>query len=145
MKIIASGTFDRLHEGHKHFLMKAFAKGHVLIGLTSENMVKTKLYAEKIQDYETRKGSLVKFLEEKGKVMDTDYQIIEIDDHYGFALASMEPDAIAVTSETLKNALEINEKRAELGVFPLEIIEVDLIIKDNKKISSSNLRKLDTD
>ena len=31
MKVIASGTFDRLHEGHKHFLMSAFKVGDMSI------------------------------------------------------------------------------------------------------------------
>ncbi len=145
MKIIASGTFDRLHDGHKHFLMRAFSKGYVLIGLTSENMVKNKPYAEKIQNYETRKNNLIKFLEEKEKIIDKDYQIIEINDRYGFAIGSMEADAIVVTSDTLSNAIDINEKRAELGVYPLDVIEVDLLTNDNKIISSSYLRKKEKD
>lgn len=145
MKVIASGTFDRLHEGHKHFLMAAFSIGFVYIGLTSENMVKNKPYAESIQDYETRKNNLIQYLNEEGKTMNHDYQIIEINDRYGFAIESMEADEIVVTSDTLDTAKEINDVRAELGIYPLDIIEVDLITKENKKISSRDLRKEETD
>ncbi|KYC47350.1 MAG: Phosphopantetheine adenylyltransferase [Candidatus Methanofastidiosum methylothiophilum] len=145
MKVIASGTFDRLHEGHKHFLTSAFSLGYVYIGLTSENMIKDKPYAENIQKYETRKDNLIKCLAEEGKKIDQDYQIIEINDRYGFAIESMEADVIVVTSDTLDAAKEINDIRAELGIYPLDIIEVDLIIKDNKKISSRDLRKEEID
>jgi len=145
MKVIASGTFDRLHEGHKHFLMAAFSIGFVYIGLTSENMVKNKPYAESIHDYETRKNNLIQYLKEEGKSMNHDYQIIEINDRYGFAIESMEADVIVVTSDTLDTAKEINDVRAELYIYPLDIIEVDLISKDNKKISSRDLRKEETD
>ena len=145
MKVIASGTFDRLHEGHKHFLISAFSIGYVYIGLTSENMVKNKPYAESIQDYKTRKNNLIQCLTEEGKTMNYDYQIIEINDRYGFAIESMEADVIVVTSDTLDTAKEINDIRSELGIYPLDIIEVDLIIKDNKKISSRDLRKEEND
>lgn len=145
MKVIASGTFDRLHEGHKHFLMSAFSLGYVYIGLTSENMIKNKPYAESIQSFETRKNNLIQCLAEEGKTNNYDYQIIEINDRYGFAIESMEADVIVVTSDTLDAANEINDIRAELGIYPLDIIEVDLIIKDNKKISSRDFRKEEND
>jgi pantetheine-phosphate adenylyltransferase len=145
MKVIASGTFDRIHEGHIHFLRTAFSIGYVYIGLTSENMVKNKPYADNIQDYETRKNNLIQCLAEEGKTMNHDYQIIEINDRYGFAIESMEADEIVVTSDTLDAAKEINDARAELGIYPLNIIEVDLITKENKKISSRDLRKEEMD
>ncbi len=145
MKAIASGTFDRLHDGHKHFLMSAFSIGYVYIGLTSEDMVKNKPYAENIQDYETRKNNLINCLAEEGKILNQDYQIIEINDRYGFAIESMEADVIVITSDTIEAAKEINDIRAELGVYPLDIIEVDLVTKDNKKISSRDIRKEEQD
>ena len=145
MKVIAAGTFDRLHEGHKHFLISAFSLGYVYIGLTSENMIKNKPYAESIQSFETRKNNLIQCLAEEGKTNNYDYQIIEINDRYGFAIESMEADVIVVTSDTLDAAKEINDIRAELGIYPLDIIEVDLIIKDNKKISSRDFRKEEND
>ena len=145
MKVIAAGTFDRLHEGHKHFLMSAFSIGYVYIGLTSENMIKNKEYAERIQSFETRKNNLIDCLTDEGKTIDYDYEIIEINDRYGFAIDSMEADVIVVTPDTLDGAKEINDIRTELGIYPLDIIEVDLVIKDNKKISSSDLRKEEKD
>jgi pantetheine-phosphate adenylyltransferase len=145
VKAIAAGTFDRLHEGHKHFLNSAFSIGYVYIGLTSEDMAQKKLYSESIQNFETRKNNLIQCLSELGKTIDIDYKIIEINDKYGFAIESMEADVIVVTSDTIEGAKEINEVRAELGIYPLDIIEVDLVLKDDKKISSSDLRKEETD
>lgn len=145
MKVIASGTFDRLHDGHKHFLMHAFSMGYVYIGLTSDTMIKNKPYAESIQAYKTRKDNLVRYLTEEGKSINHDYQIIEINDRYGFAIDSMEADVIVITSDTIEAAKEINDIRAELGIYPLDITEVELIIKDNKKISSRELRKEEND
>ena len=53
----------------------------------------------------------------------------------------MDADAIVVTSDTIATAEEINDARAEYGLYPLNIIKVELVLKDNKKISSSDLRK----
>lgn len=145
MKVIASGTFDRLHEGHKHFLKSAFNLGYVYIGLTSDNMVKNKPFADAIQSYDTRKANLIEYLSSEGKEIDNDYQIMEINDRYGFAPEFMDADVIVVTSDTIEAAEEINDTRAEYGIYPLEIIEVELILKDNKKISSSDIRKEEND
>ncbi|MBP7820319.1 MAG: pantetheine-phosphate adenylyltransferase [Candidatus Methanofastidiosum sp.] len=145
MKVIASGTFDRLHEGHKHFLKIAFNLGFVYIGLTSDNMIKNKKYADSIQNYETRKTNLIEYLSNEKKEINHDFEIIEINDRLGFAVDSMDADAIVVTSDTLEGAEEINDARAEYGLYPLDIIEVELILKDNKKISSSDIRKEEKD
>jgi len=141
MKVIASGTFDRLHEGHKHFLMSAFKVGYVYIGLTSDTMTKNKEYSDSIQNYETRKDKLIQYLSDENKNIGNDYQIIKINDRLGFAVESMDADAIVVTSDTITTAEEINDARAEYGLYPLNIIKVELVLKDNKKISSSDLRK----
>ena len=141
MKVIASGTFDRLHEGHKHFLMSAFKVGYVYIGLTSDTMIKNKEYSDSIQNYETRKDKLIQYLSDENKNIGNDYQIIKINDRLGFAVESMDADAIVVTSDTITTAEEINDARAEYGLYPLNIIKVELVLKDNKKISSSDLRK----
>lgn len=141
MKVIASGTFDRLHEGHKHFLMSAFKLGYVYIGLTSDTMTKNKEYSDSIQNYETRKDKLIQYLYDENKNIGNDYQIIKINDRLGFAVESMDADAIVVTSDTIATAEEINDARAEYGLYPLNIIKVELVLKDNKKISSSDLRK----
>ena len=125
MKVIASGTFDRLHEGHKHFLMSAFKVGYVYIGLTSDTMTKNKEYSDSIQNYETRKDKLIQYLSDENKNIGNDYQIIKINDRLGFAVESMDADAIVVTSDTIATAEEINDARAEYGLYPLNIIKLN--------------------
>ncbi len=137
--IIASGTFDRLHEGHKYFLKKAFEYGYVLIGLTSDEMVQDKKYAEKIWDYSKRKRKIKDFLRSLGHKEKKDYEIIKIDDTYGFSL-ERDADYILVTEETYKNAEKINEKRRKLGMKKLQIVKIDLLSDERGKISSTRLR-----
>jgi pantetheine-phosphate adenylyltransferase len=50
------GTFDHLHDGHRFLIKTALRISHrVVIGLTTQKMLKNKKLASKIEDYETRK------------------------------------------------------------------------------------------
>ncbi|MBU7030525.1 MAG: pantetheine-phosphate adenylyltransferase, partial [Theionarchaea archaeon] len=115
MKIIASGTFDRFHEGHKYFLEEAFKRGHVMIGLCADTMLTKKVCAEKIYPYEKRKNDLTDYLTSKGYIYGKDYIIERIEDKFGFADDVKDIDAILVTPEVRKNAEEINEVRKAKG------------------------------
>jgi pantetheine-phosphate adenylyltransferase len=138
-KIIASGTFDKLHEGHKFFLKTAFNYGHVLIGLTSNEMTKNKKYAGKIWEFKKRKIYIKKFLSSLGYEEGKDYEIIKINDKYGFSLEE-KADYILVTEETYENALDINREKKKLGLKELEIIKIYFITDEEGRISSTRLR-----
>lgn len=136
MKIIASGTFDHLHEGHKYFLEEAFKRGFVMIGLCADAMLTRKVHAEKIYPYEKRKNDLVTYFIDKGYVEGKDYMIEKIEDRFGFAITIKDIDAILVTPEVRKNAEEINKTRKAKGWKELEILEIPFL-KDSKGIISS--------
>jgi len=138
-KIIASGTFDRLHEGHRFFLKTAFKYGYVLIGLTSDEMTKNKEHADRIWRFKKRKNCIKKFLGSLGYKEGKDYEIIEINDKYGFSLEK-KADYILVTGETYENALDINKEREKLDLEELKIIEIDFITDREGRISSTKLR-----
>ncbi|MFQ5892607.1 MAG: adenylyltransferase/cytidyltransferase family protein, partial [Candidatus Methanofastidiosia archaeon] len=59
LKIIASGTFDRLHEGHKYFLREAFKIGFPFIAITADEMLSEKEFSELIHPYKKRRSELV--------------------------------------------------------------------------------------
>lgn len=141
MKIIASGTFDRLHDGHKYFLQEAFTRGYVMIGLCGDSMLKTKEYAEKIYSYEKRKHDLVQYLTEKRYTYGKDYIIKKIEDKFGFAITIKDIDAILVTPEVRKNAEEINEVRKSKEWHELEIVEIPLLEDEKGVVSSTRLRQ----
>ncbi|MBU7009268.1 MAG: pantetheine-phosphate adenylyltransferase [Theionarchaea archaeon] len=141
MKIIASGTFDHFHDGHKYFLQEAFNRGYVMIGLCADSMFKTKEYVEKIYPYEKRKHDLVQYLTKKGHTYGKDYMIEKIEDKFGFAVNIRNIDAILVTPEVRKNAEEINEVRKGKEWHELEIVEVPLLKDDKGVISSTRLRQ----
>ena len=61
-----AGTFDRLHEGHKHLLRQTLRMGRkVAIGLTTDRMIAGKRDAERIQTYAERERALAEFLMEE--------------------------------------------------------------------------------
>ncbi|KPU64017.1 phosphopantetheine adenylyltransferase [Thermococcus argininiproducens] len=138
-KVVVGGTFDRLHLGHKALLRKAFEVGkYVYIGVTSDEMIKTKPYAEKILPYEVRLRDLLKFFEVNEY---KDYRIIKINTAIGFTDKIRDLEAIIVSEETYKGALLVNRARMEKGLRPLEIVTIKLIkSKLGGKISSSLIR-----
>ncbi|AFK22374.1 phosphopantetheine adenylyltransferase [Pyrococcus sp. ST04] len=138
-KVVVGGTFDRLHLGHKALLRKAFEIGDIVyIGLTSDEMVKDKPYAEKILPYERRLSDLIKFFEVNGF---RNYRIIKIHNAIGFTTKIKSLEAIVVSEETYKGALIVNRAREEAGLKPLEIIVIPIVkSKLGEKISSSLIR-----
>lgn len=143
-KVVLGGTFDRLHKGHKVFLDTAFKIGQtVFIGITSDQMCKSKKLNELIQPFEQRLASLKKYLKKKGVLHKSN--IFKLHDIYGKALEP-EMEAIVVTDETLSNALKINEKRNEKCLDKLEIVKVPFVMaEDGKRISSYRIRKGEID
>jgi len=138
-KIIASGTFDRLHEGHKFFLKTAFNYGYVLIGLTSDEMIRDKEHADRIWGFEKRKDAIMDFLNSLGYEEGKNYEIIKIEDKYGFSLKK-DADYILVTDETYKNAVDINRERKKRGLKELKIIKIGFVEDEKGRISSTRLR-----
>jgi len=138
-KVCIGGTFDILHKGHKVLIDKAFSitskNGLVTIGLTTDRYTVAKI--KNAFPFDVRKQKLIEYLKTKGY---ENYEIIPIEDKYGPTL-SEDFDAIVVSSETRKNAEEINRKRKQFGLKPLKIIEISIVLaEDNLPISSSRIK-----
>lgn len=135
------GTFDHLHEGHKLLIETALSLSHkVTIGLTTQEMLKRKKYASKIESYETRKKKIENFI---SGIADLDrVKIIELDNPYGPPINDPEYEGIVVSQETYKGALRINEIREDKGFTPLIIIVIPLIMgEENQRLSSTVIRE----
>jgi pantetheine-phosphate adenylyltransferase len=135
------GTFDELHKGHRALLIKAFNLGErVIIGVSSDKFVKKMNKPHQTAGYEHRKGELKDFLEDHGVLQRA--EIIPINDAYGGVLLSANPvEALVVSRETEPVALEVNEKRKEIGLGPLEIVVIDMVPSENHKaISTTRIR-----
>lgn len=131
MKVCLGGTFNVLHKGHQVLIDKAIQtagkNGMVFIGVVKGNIEYKKKYSV---PYNKRVKTLKKYLETKGYKKHT--VILPLRDRYGPA-AYGDYDAIIVSPESLENAVEINLKRKKLGKKPLKIIQIPLILAEDRK------------
>ena len=142
MKVCVGGTFNVLHRGHRVLIDKAIQtagkNGIVFIGVSKGKIAYTKKYSF---PFNKRVKTLKKYLEKKGYKEHT--VILPLLDRYGPAVRE-DYDAIIVSPESLQNAVEINLKRKKLGKKPLKIIQIPLILAEDRKPIRST-RILDTE
>ena len=63
-KVVFAGTFDHLHEGHKHIIRTAFRLSKtVAFGLTTDQMLAYKSDRRLIQSYDERYAELEQFIQ----------------------------------------------------------------------------------
>ena len=130
------GTFDHLHDGHKFLIKTALLLSKkIVIGLTTENLLKKKKHAAKIENYKTREQNLKAFIDSIGHL--NRVEIIPLNDPYGPPVHEPEYEGIIASQETYKNALKINEIRESKSFTPLIIIVIPMIKDRNKNILSS--------
>ena len=137
--VVVGGTFDVLHRGHQKLIMKAFEVGNlVLIGLCSDNFLKTLRKPHGIAAYSQRLEELKNFLKMNGFLERA--EITPLDDAYSVTLSDKQIDAIVVSAETEPRARQINEKRNDLGLPPLSIVTVKMVLsEDHYPISSTRI------
>lgn len=144
MKVCVGGTFNRIHKGHKLILGKAFeyagTDGTVFIGLATGDLVKNK---KNIKHLDTRIKELEEYLLKKG--LNNQAVIVPITNKYGLTLEE-DFDAIVISPETERIAIEINRKRFTKGKKPLKILKIPFVLaKDGKPISSTRINRKEID
>lgn len=139
------GTFDKLHKGHKAFLMKAFEIGkYVYIGLSTDEFVEKSGKNHKVATYNERRVELEAFLRGRG-VLDR-AEIFPLQDPYGVTISRRCLEAIVVSRETESRAHEINLMREAKGFRPLSIIVVETVLAENGiSISTTRIRRKEID
>ena len=147
--VTVGGTFDVLHKGHWLLLEESYRIGErVIIGLTTDEFVKKMKKKHPVNNFETRYGELVKFLEKNDYSDRTN--IVPIDDKYGPTINdrayAYKLEGILVSEETESGAEEINQIRVNEGKKPLLIIVVTMVLADDDiPISSTRIRKQEVD
>ena len=141
-KVVFAGTFDHLHEGHKHLLRTASKLGkRVAIGLTSDRMLDSKSKRYLVQNYSQRHGVLEAFLREE-KIIDR-CSIFPIETMEGGADEMDDLEALIVSDEikVVENAFVINDKRIKRGLKRFHIIVIPRVrTLDGRPLSSSRIR-----
>ncbi len=142
MRCILGGTFNIIHEGHMRLFKAALAFDEIRIGLTSDSYAKQSKaypfapYAKRKRNLELCLAAMFKKAKSSRK-----FEIIQIDDKYGFA-PNTDADAIIVSSETEHNAVAINRLREFNFRKPLNVISVPVAYaQDYIKISSRRIKE----
>lgn len=164
--VAVGGTFDHLHAGHKLLLTASAlllqpAAGlqdpprRLIIGITGDELLKNKKYAEYLQNWEERQNYVVGFLtsilsftqasqeeaietvpleSSNGRAIHTklkacaiNIECVEIQDAYGPTITDETVAALVVSGETRSGGQAVNDKRVEKGWKALEVYEVDVL------------------
>jgi phosphopantetheine adenylyltransferase len=166
--VAVGGTFDHLHAGHKLLLTatalllqpgSAVETAHrrLIVGITGDQLLKNKKYAEYLGSWIKRQEDVVGFLlsilyfarssrEEAIETLSLDEPIpngraihtklkncsitiecVEIQDPFGPTITDESVTALVVSGETRAGGQAVNNKRTEKGWKPLEVFEVDVL------------------
>ncbi|MEM0384516.1 MAG: pantetheine-phosphate adenylyltransferase [Candidatus Caldarchaeum sp.] len=133
------GTFSTVHAGHMALLLTAFCNSErVLIGVTSDSFASKLSKKHPIPPHEERLRSLRRFLNDQGWLDRT--QLIPIEDPYGPSVEDPTIEALVVSPATAGRAVEINAKRAERMMKPLDVLVCPLVVaEDGRPISTTRV------
>lgn len=142
-KVVFAGSFDHLHEGHKHILRSAFKIGKkVAIGLTTDKMLHYKTNKHLIQSFRERHGMIEEFI--KTECDHERCNIFPIDTKEGGADTMEDLEALIISDEigVVQNAFDINQKRIDNGLKRYHIIIIPRVrTPDGRPLSSSRIRE----
>lgn len=143
MRVAVAGTFGPLHDGHRALFREALERGDegVVVGVSSDEFATETRRPDPrpIPPYEERKRQVEATLD----MLDEWNRVVEIrtfTDEYGFADDDPSLDALVVSPETGEEVAEINHRRTERGMDPLEPIRVPYVYaEDGQPISSTRI------
>jgi cytidyltransferase-like protein len=139
--VVCGGTFDLLHAGHKSFIRDVLnISEKVLLGITDDSYVQNSKNGLGIEDFQTRKFAVERFLNSLSA--SNKVQVVGISNAYEpYLETSLDYQAIVITEQTEQAALEINAKRKQNNVPQLQVIISEMKkAQDGKEISSTRIR-----
>jgi cytidyltransferase-like protein len=139
--VVCGGTFDLFHAGHKAFINDALnASEKILLGITDDGYVQSFKNNLGVEDFQTRKFAVERFLSSIGA--SDRVKIVGISNAYEpYLETSIDYQAIVVSEQTKDVASQINLKRHENNVHELEIVISEMKqAQDGEPISSTRIR-----
>lgn len=138
---LISGTFDRLHDGHKLLFQRVFArfnndKDHLLVEVANQSYVsKFKQYSQIVQSETDRVHAIESYLDEL--LYRNNYTVVVASDEYGAALRSMNIDVVMCGLDSLGWFHLMNEYRAASS----DMNQFDIVTIPRDGMSSTKLRE----
>lgn len=136
--VAVGGTFDGMHYGHRKLLTLAISSvvpngGKLLIGITTDEMLKNKSFAELIPSLQERIKGVRDFVDTLAPGMKNCMKIVPITDAYGppgsptdsdvYDGIANDFDALILSHETLPTGRKLNKHRVEtLDLKPLTLL-----------------------
>lgn len=129
--VAVGGTFDGMHYGHRKLLTLAVSSvvpvtGKLTVGVTVDDMLKSKQFADYIPSLKERMEGVREFLHRLAPGMKNRIIIEPISDAYGppgKETVGEEFDALVLSHETLENGVKLNQHRKKaLGYEPLTLL-----------------------
>ena len=179
--VAVGGTFDHLHAGHKLLLTMTVLvlepgtrsevpQNRILtIGITGDELLKKKQFADVLQSWDKRQGCVRRFLlfllgfsssthvlkstkiltdsDTLGKVVEDELRsgvtikYIELFDAFGPTITDETISALVVSGETRAGGKAVNDKREDNGWSALEVFEVDVLDAEDKDDAKTNADK----
>ena len=136
--VCVGGTFDGMHYGHRKLLTLAISSvqpvsGRLLIGVTRDEMLQHKAFADRIPPLDERIAGVLNFVGNLAPGMKNRIRCIPISDEYGppgqplgskvYPGLMNDFDALVLSHETLPTGRKLNNYReSELGLRPLKLL-----------------------
>lgn len=140
-KVALGGTFGPLHDGHQKMFERAFELGDVYVGLTSDELAqKTRHESRPIPTFEERKNALDEMLSGIAETFDRTFTIEALNDPWGPVATDPAFTHLIVSPETFSRGEELNTKRFENDLQPIELEVVEpKLADDGTRISSTRI------
>ena len=140
--VVFAGSFDHLHEGHKHILRTTFKIGkNVGIGLTTDAMLYNKPQRDLIQPFSKRREVLEEFV--RAECDPNRYSFFPIETMEGGADKMEDLEALIISDEisVVQNAFDINQMRIKNGLKRFHIVIIPMVrTPDGQALSSTRIR-----
>ena len=130
-QVAVGGTFDGMHYGHRKLLTLAVssvnpAGGRLLVGVTVDEMLQKKAYADQIPYLRERMDGVRNFIYRLAPGIKNRVKLLPISDEYGppgTVEYGKDFDALVLSHETLENGCKLNRHRVEhLDLQPLALL-----------------------
>lgn len=142
MRLVVSGTFDPLHDGHRAVLREAlrFGDDGVVIGLRSERFAEAIVpEARDLRSYDRRQvivEEAVETLDDWGR----DVVVQRLEDDHGIAGEEPQIDGLVTSPRDASDIEDVNELRRVRGLQPLTgIVAPTAMSEDGEPISSTRI------